>query len=250
VVAVSLKKVERGTFDDDAIAVFAAVGLSGELSSPALGALPGQPSFFAHGDVSVSFDSTEFVASEGAPGTITPPDVPIPNPPVPAFKGQGSRTGVEAQPLVLSAGVGLAFGLQVWERQLRIKPSVEWMWHETQVTGQVGVVESLDPPPAGSAGAATCPCRSASGRASKTQSWHSLGAGLELELDTARAGPFMMTLYASGQAYAVLGDRKLEIRESFPWDDASGALDFESDYEAEPWRYRLGVGLRFRWLPE
>jgi hypothetical protein len=124
------------------------------------------------------------------------------------------------------------------------------MWHETQVTGQVGVVESLDPPPAGSAGAATCPCRSASGRASKTQSWHSLGAGLELELDTARAGPFMMTLYASGQAYAVLGDRKLEIRESFPWDDASGALDFESDYEAEPWRYRLGVGLRFRWLPE
>ena len=124
------------------------------------------------------------------------------------------------------------------------------MWHETQVTGQVGVVQPLTPPPPDAEGAATCPCRTASGQATKTKNWHSLGAGLELELDTARAGPFLMALYASAQAYAVLGDRKVEIRGSSPWDDGSGTLDYASRYEAEPWRYRLGVGLRFRWLPD
>jgi len=242
--------LERGSFDDDALAVFASIGLSGEVSTPPLGALPGRPTLFAHGDVSASFDTTDFIVSEGSPGQITPPDTPIPNPPVPAFKGQGSRTGAEARTLVLSAGAGLAFGLGVWERQLRIKPSLEWLWHETQVTGQVGVVQPLTPPPPGQMGAATCPCRTTNGRSTKTKEWHSLGAGLEIELDAARAGPVMMALYVFGQAHRVLSDRRVEIRGSIPWDDASGNLEFESTYKAEPWRYRLGVGLRFRWLPD
>ena len=74
-----------------------------------------------------------------------------------------------------------------------------------------------------------------------------IGAGLEIEADAGRAGPFILSLYLSGQAYRVLGDRDVTF-EGPPADLGSEGATF--DFEVDPWEYRGGVGLRFRFVPE
>ena len=39
----------------------------------------------------------------------------------------------------------------------------------------------------------------------------SIGGGIELEMDTLRAGPFMIALFANGQAYRLLGDSDIRL---------------------------------------
>jgi hypothetical protein len=60
----------------------------------------------------------------------------------------------------------------------------------------------------------------------------------------------MLSLYTSGQAYHVLGDRTVELTGIGIFDDGSRIVSFDAEYEREPWHYRIGVGLRFRWVPE
>jgi hypothetical protein len=240
----SIASAERGFFEDSALSVFAFVGLSAELATPALSAVPGRPSLFVHYDASMSFDSDKAIVNDGAPGEIKVP-TNTPTPPVAAVEGQGSATKAKTEPLVLSAGAGVAFKLRAWDRNLRIKPSFEWLWQETTVMGIATDAESLAPPPS-----EQCPCRTALASASETQGFHSIGPGLEFELDAVRAGPFVMTVYTSGQAYYILGDRTIEFVGSATYSDGSRDLEFRSTYERNPWHYRAGVGLRFRWLPE
>ena len=45
----------------------------------------------------------------------------------------------------------------------------------------------------------------------ETKTYHGVGPGLELEVDTVRTGPFMMSLFLAGKAYRVLGDREVVI---------------------------------------
>ena len=80
--------------------------------------------------------------------------------------------------------------------------------------------------------------------------YHSLGPGLELELDAGRAGPLMASVYTSGQAYHVLGDREFNVLGVGEFDVGGGSVEQLSTYELDPWQYRFAVGLRFRWMPE
>ena len=245
-----IESAERGVVEGDSTAVFGFVGFSAELATPALSGAAGRPRLFVHADASYSFDSEEAVANEGSPGPLEergPPSNPNQPPPVGAVTGQGSSVKVEAQPLVISAGVGFAFSLEAWQRAFRIKPSLEWLWQEDQVTGQMGVAESIADPgnPQGQ-----CPCRKVLVESSRSHGFHSIGPGLEIEMDAARAGPMMLSLYASGQAHHVLGDRTVELTGTGTFDDGSRDVSFVSSYEHEPWRFRAGVGLRFRWVPE
>jgi hypothetical protein len=245
-----IESVERGVVEGASTAVFGFVGLSAELATPALPTAAGRPRLFIHADASFSFDSQEAVANEGSPGPLEekgPPSNPSQPPPVSAVTGQGSAVKVEAQPLVISAGAGFAFALEAWQRAFRIKPSVEWLWQEDRVTGQVGVAESIADPgnPQGQ-----CPCRKVLVESSRSHDFHGIGPGLEIEMDAARAGPWMLSLYASGQAHHILGDRTVELTGTGRFDDGSRDVSFASSYEREPWRFRAGIGLRFRWVPE
>ena len=80
------------------------------------------------------------------------------------------------------------------------------------------------------------------------KTYHGIGPGLEVELDTARAGPFMLTIFLSGQAYKILGDRVVSFTGSFSDVYRDETADWR--FEKAAWSYRAGVGLRFRWLPE
>jgi len=246
----TIENAERGLVAGDSTAVFGFIGLSAELATPALPRVPGRARLFVHGDASLTFDSLEAVASQGAPGPLEekgPPTNPNAPPPVAAVTGQGSAVKVRAQPLMLSAGAGVAFTLEVWQRVFRIKPSLEWQWQKEEVTSQLGVAESLVDPPGDPR--ATCPCRKVFVQSSTRRGFHSIGPGLEIEMDTARAGPFMLSLYTSGQAFHVLGDRTVELTGTRAFDDGSRNVSFVSSYERLPWHYRVGAGLRFRWVP-
>jgi hypothetical protein len=139
-------------------------------------------------------------------------------------------------------------------RTLRIKPSIEWLWQEDRVRARFGDAESEGPNPL------LCDpvCRTIFVDDSTTQGFHSLGPGLELEVDAARARDLLLTLYMSGRVYYVLGDREVDLRSTGTWLREDGlpttrpdpTSTVESHYEREPWHYQFAIGLRFLWLPE
>ena len=64
-------------------------------------------------------------------------------------------------------------------------------------------------------------------------------------MDAQRAGPFMLTVYMAGKAYAFLGDLALEATGSNEFGETAGWRA-----EKSPWAFQGSVGLRFRWLPD
>jgi hypothetical protein len=232
------------TAEDDDLMVGPFVGATAELMTPGLGMVPGRPRFFLHGDVAGYFGPERDVAREGAPDEMVDPEEPLFA--EVAIPGQGSKTSVEVKPLVLSAGAGIAFTLEAWDRRLRIKPSFEYLQEKVEVTGVVNRAVRLDPgsnlPPV----PATFRFIVIEGGDEKT--YHGIGPGLEVEVDAARAGPFMLTLFVSGQAYKMLGDLEVAFTGSFT--DEIGTETAAWVFEKDPWSYRGGLGLRFRWLPE
>lgn len=233
----------------DDLVVSAFVAGSAELMTPGLAFVPGRPRLFVHAGVGGLFGSTRDVAKEGSPDAFVLPDpdlIPPDRVTAGQIRGQGSGTSVEVQPLLVSAGVGIAFTLHVWERRLRIKPSFEYLREEIELSGVVNRVVTANPD-------GNCPFpapadtrfRCIQLRGSDSKVYHGIGPGLEIELDAARAGPFMLAVFVAGQGYSFLGD--LEMR-------ATGTNEFGEtavwQAEKDRWGFRGGVGLRFRWLPE
>jgi len=227
-----------------------AVGGSLELMSPALLPIPGRPRLFAHGGFSAVFSSTVDLEKLGSPGNFEPPTLP-PNASRPGsvVGGQGTKTSGEIDTLLVSAGVGLAFTFDVAERRFRLKPSFEYVREKVTVDGLLHHVEGQGFCP-GSDPPVSCPPNPVQGwiftqlSASGSETFHGIGAGLELEMDTVRLGPFMISLFLDGKATQLLGNRKIELAAS------QGALTATWDAELHPWLYRGGLGLRFRFVPE
>ena len=86
-----------------------------------------------------------------------------------------------------------------------------------------------------------------------------MGAGLEIEMDTVRAGPFMITLFAGAQGVKLLGDTEVEFSEeqilvnppfTAPLRPNNQPISATWTFEKDPWSYSGGVGVRFRFVPE
>jgi hypothetical protein len=228
--------------DDLMVAPF--VGGSIELMTPGLTSLPGRPRLFVHGDAAASFAFTRDVAKEGIPGEFEAPTSPTGESfqiEESAILGQGSRLSAEVKPLLLSAGAGVAFTLDAWERRLRIKPSVEYLREEIEVTGVMHRAVAKIPSPQNDLEDFDLIALSGS----KKQSFHGIGPGLEIEADVAGAGPFMLTVYLAGQAYAFLGDLEMEFSDTNEFGETA-----TWSFEKNRWGGRVGVGLRFRWVPK
>ena len=255
--------------------VFPHVGASVELAAPMFSLMGFTP--FVHGDAIRTFDVDHTAATAGDPsdpqvpvlGTLFPPSLET-------VSGVGVKVSGEEEPWVFGAGAGLSYALEIFGRQVRIKPSFEYRYDEITATAYVSG--------AGAGGSVTdrdfqgnvslqamCPCITGVAGGKKTQSFHSIGPGLEFEMDAARAGPVMLTLFMSAQAYRVLGDREIDVAGDGSWNFHSMAGDIspyvqtpdpalgyladplittEATYEREAWSYRTNVGLRFRWLPK
>ena len=216
-----------------------AVGLSLELMTPAWQALPGKPRLHLRGDVSYAFPP-EYVIPNigdfgpirtlGTSGGLTEG----------AILGQGGKTIALVQPLLLNAGAGVTFTTSVSERTVRIKTSLEYMREEIELTGVVQRavrVSQLTP----NLSAFRAILLSASG------SWvyHALGPGLEVELDTGRAGPFVLSLFAGGKGWAFLDNPKRVIVASNEYGEHA-----EFTFLKNQWAFGGTLGLRFRWVPE
>jgi hypothetical protein len=244
--------VEFVTTSGDDLMVTPFVAASLELMTPGLTSVPGRPRLFVHGDAAVSFAFTRDIAKEGVPGEFeVARNVPFPN--ERSIRGQGSTTTAEVRPLLISAGAGVAFTVDAWERRLRIKPSVEYLREEIEVSGAVNraVQTRTDPAPATEDFPDGFRLIELSG--SDKRAFHGIGPGLEIEMDAGRAGPLMLTVYLAGQAYAFLGDLEMEFSDRNALVNEDGEVEYETaewSFEKNRWGFRGGVGLRFRWVPE
>ena len=156
--------------------------------------------------------------------------------------GQGSRTFAEIQPFVLTAGLGVAFTVDFGRLRMRIKPSVEYLRETLDITGIVNRAVKLRfaPPAEGLDN-----FRLISLTSSTTEVYHGVGPGLELEADTVRAGPFMMSIYLAGQVYSIFGNRDVELSNTNEFGETA-----EWSFEQSAWGGGARAGLRSRWLPE
>lgn len=225
-----------------------------ELMAPAWRSLPGDPRLFVHGDAGAAFASNRTIAGENRPNEFAVPSflpAQVQNDiPEPTIEGQGSRTKAEVKRLVLGGGGGVAFTVGVYGRRLRIKPSFEYLREEIEVEGAVHRAVHLDPPssppndlPRGASGLEDFRLIALSGGARET--YHGIGPGLELEMDAARFGSVVLSVFLSGKAVRFLGDLDLafaarnEFGEEAAW-----------TFEKERWAYDGGIGVRLRWVPE
>lgn len=264
------------------------VGVDLQLMTPAL-PIPTRPRLFARGEILPTFASTRSIASEADPtgvsaptfggtGQVQPPGFYTEK----AIGGQGSETESTVQTLVWAAGMGLAFPFEVRGRLLRLKPSFGWIRYEVEVEGiVVRALKNDRPDPQQRLGrvirdctfspdtenptSATCSGVSLSG--SGSQWFNGIGPGLELEMDAFRWGPIGVSLFLGGNAYKILGERRVSFSESVTYPNPSppnppvpgppplapnripaDTYSANWSFEVDPWLYRAGVGIRFHWL--
>jgi hypothetical protein len=245
------------TGDDILITPF--VGGTLELMTPGLQSIPGKPRLFVRSDVSGAFGSERKVSREKAPSSLPDPLPTQPSFAEEAVPGIGSETAAEVQPLLITAGGGIAFTLDAFGRRIRIKPSVEYQREEIDLTGKVIRAVNTDTgiqgPQPGVPVGVDAAFFGVTLQGNETQIFQGVGAGLEVEMDTGRAGPFIVALFVNGRGLKIVGDRKVEFSDQVTASDPNlvpNPTDVTADWEFEkkPWEFAGGVGIRFRWLPE
>jgi hypothetical protein len=180
-----------------------------------------------------SFGQDVIVASEGALSDLVFPDVPFYG--QGAIQGLGSETTIEAQSPTYGARLGVALSFPIQDRTIRIKPSVGWSRQGYRASGEVLQVFRQ-----GFAGPNTIVRL----KAAETRTYNSIGPGLEIEGDLEERYGVAISAFIYSYAHYILNDRK----GSFTATDDQGRsakFSYETDY---PWIFRLGAGVRFKWV--
>lgn len=235
------------------------IGGSLELMTPALiEDLPGRPRLFVHGGATANFAQEDDLTRRLDPrpelsipdSLLTGPNDTAPNLPAENILGQGSRATVRIEPLAFSAGIGIALEVPVFDRIVRIKPSVEYFSYEVEASGIVNRAVAIES--AGSNPDELSDFRRILLEYKRTKRFHGIGPGLEIESDVARVGPFVTSVYATGRLYSILGGRQIDqvaFNDSAS-DPQAQRENVRSSTEVDRWAYRAGVGLRLHWAPE
>jgi hypothetical protein len=241
----------RGEIDGDGTVLTPLIGLDAEILTPSLTSRLGRPRLFIRGGVTRAFDAERIIVKEGAPGAIDIPfldpdgdGISVQEPPIGSIGGRGTRFETQVQPWGFMAGVGLAFevaSLSDRARRVRIKPSLEYRHERFQASIFLGDAQSID-------NGGTCPCRSTNLKVTEKQALHAIGPGLEVEMDLNPLRSTILTIYGAFRAYHVIDGRTLHVRGDGVFDDGT-PVSLDGSFERDPWSYRFGVGLRFRWNP-
>lgn len=203
-----------------------------ELMSPEL-EMPLRPGFFVQASVGPSFGQDVIVASEGALGDLVFPDFPFYG--QGAIQGLGSETTIEAQSPTYGARIGVALSLPIFERIVRLKPSVGWSRQGYRASGEVLQVFRQ-----GFAGPNTIVRL----KGAETRTYDSIGPGLEIEADLEQRSRFGISAFLYSYAHYNLHDRNGSFTAADE-QDHSARFGYKTD---APWVYRLGAGVRLRWL--
>jgi hypothetical protein len=228
------------------------VGGSLELMTPS--PLDGwlRPRLFVHGDGAAAFSFERNAAGVEGPDDFALPSGIIPiqdNDPTHqpleelSIVGQGSRSRIQVRRAVWSAGGGVALTLDVLGRRIRIKPSVEYLHQEMDLIGVVQRAVKLVEPEVSIVDLRDF--RLLSLTREEKRSYDGIGPGLELEIDTARLGPFQSSIYLMGRGYHLFGDLDTTFSQTNEFGETATWT-----FRPDSWVWRSGVGFRFRWLPE
>jgi hypothetical protein len=218
------------------------VGAGIELMTPRLieGFL--SPRLFARGEAELTFGFERNVAGERKPGPfftdpLKPTEFDVAEQSV---GGQGSRAKLQTRPLVFGAGLGAAFTTTIFQRTIRVKPSVEYLYEEVDLVASVRRAVKLEDPTPDLSG-----FRLITLEADDRQTLHAFGGGLEIEADTGRIGPFVLALFLNGRGYRFTGNLNHTLTDT---NERGETATWR--FELDPWAWRAGVGARFRWVPE
>jgi hypothetical protein len=238
---------DRADLHGNASMLYSGLALSTELMTPKLLEVPGAPALFMHGGVQFAFSPGWNVDKEGSAGKIEVPLTPIGGfPPPGGVSGTGTTAREEAKVYNYAAGIGVAFEFPLAGRMLRIRPSFEYRHDEIDYRLRFVDAQALV--------GTVCPCGIARVSIREQRAFHSIGPGIELEMDAMRAGPIMLTLFASGRFYHLLGEDETRLAESngvySPPVPGFEPVAVESTFQRDPWTIQAGVGIRFRWLPD
>jgi len=273
----------RGLIEGSDTAVSPFVGGSLEVMSPAL-PLPWRPRLFVSGEILPTFASDRDLAVAGNPGCVRGPEPTAPcatreptnsvGKPVRAqafdgnnANGQGTSAIAHVDTLVFGANLGVAFPVQFRDRQLRIKPSLGWINYKVDVDGLVvdaacaarvqipglpnqfmgGCTDTTDSTGTVHEGFLRQPEALA---ASDSQRFNGIGPGVDVEMDAGQLGPFGVSLFLGGRAYAIIGDRDISFSATESYDDQLGTDDATALFgvKVDPWLFRGHVGIRFNFL--
>jgi hypothetical protein len=197
------------------------------------------------GQFSVAKDSAkegttgEFELGPGFPGSTTGTDE------LEALvRGQGSRLTTQFSPFFLTAGVGVAVPFETQEHVIRVKPSFRYLRDEVEAEGTVQravlLVSDAVQRPTG-----LDDFRLISLNASDTHTFNAIGPALEIDTDLSRKGRMVASVFVSGAAFFLLGDRGFEFRATDP--STGEYADFS--VERNPVSFRFGIGVRLRFEP-
>jgi hypothetical protein len=220
------------------------------------------PRLFVHGDYAAAFAFERNLAGKGRPGQFEPPQGYSPQAidvEELAVQGQGSRARWQLDRDVWSSGGGLALTTTIFQHTIRIKPSFEWIHFSQDFIGVVHRAVKLKTPsqPQIVTNPGTAQWRSQvvfndltafrliELTHTDTKDFDGIGPGLEIEVDTARLGPILTSVFALGRAYHLIGNLDQSFSASNQYGESASWT-----FQPEPWVYRAGVGIRFRWVPE
>lgn len=239
-------------------AVTPSIGAQLELMSPEL-PVPSTPRFFVGAEVIPLFGFERKLGRTGDPGLLLSP-LPDPNQPAafPArnFRGQGAEVTAETRDIAWGAYAGLSFPIEIFERTVRIKPNVAWMRYRIGFTGFVSDGECNGPPIPGQAGSQNCNAPSSLVRvialnAGQSETFHAVGPGLDLELETLGGDGFGSSVFAGFKAYNVLTDTNVDFQTSQVFNDGVSAtpqrVSARFATEIDDWVYRFMIGFRLEW---
>ncbi len=218
------------------------VSASLELATPRLLDTFFSPRLFAHVDIAAAFAFERNLAGERKPGVFfTNPLRPIE---FDVFEqsvnGQGSRAKSQLRRWVAGGGAGVAFTAKLFERTVRVKPSLEYLRQEIDLIASVRrAVKQIDPALDLSA------FRLIELTDSSVETLHGFGGGLELEGDTSQLGPFIVAVFINARVYRFTGNLRHTLTDTNEFGESATWR-----YELNPVAWRAGVGVRFRWAPE
>ncbi len=201
--------------------------------------IPGAPRLFVHAEVVPAFGLTYRTAKEGDPRPNSLTNAFLrPNSFIPerVVYGQGSVIESQVQRWSYSAGAGIAMTIDIFDRRFRVKPSFEWMTEKIELKGEARRAIALVYEPR-----TATDLRYEVFKASKSKRYYGLGAGLEFELDTRRAGPFLVSVFGNARGYRFMGNGKIRVKASNTYGEE---VTFE--IKRDRYAYRATTGIRLR----
>jgi len=134
------------------------------------------------------------------------------------------------------AGLGVEFTLPVSERQLRIRPSVDYFGQALRFEGQVDRIDRG--PPDGHV------VQTSRISASADELTHAIGPRLAFEVEAVRLGEFALNVFVEGQFFWIVSNR------DFPFVGSNGGDSASFRAELDSLVSQGGAGLRIAWTGE